>query len=377
MANEQSIIIYGADDVGKAMLSICSNVIGFVDYNPDLTGTKIEGIPVYPPSELKKFKDAHFIISVINIRAVVETLQAQGIYNWTAGGSLLYEYDITQLANRIDDIRYQIESCILSHRAFLKKDYVFLNSLDVVITERCSLRCRDCSNLMPYFKSPKNYKVAEILKDVDNLLQYTDEIMEARIIGGDPLMHPQWLEFVKGVLQSSKIKRVLIYTNGLIKPSLLDLPTLAHKKVIIIMTDYKKLSKNLNTIIELFENTNVKYKIVELNKWIDCASIYKHNRTPQQNDSLFVKCVSTNLLTLSKGKLFRCPYAASAFQLKAVRDVPRDYVNVKYLKDKKTLHNYVIGKRSMSVCDYCISRQLENEIPPAIQTKVILPYEVI
>lgn len=35
-----------------------------------------------------------------------------------------------------------------------EKDAVILNSIDFIVTERCSLRCRDCSNLMQYYKNP-------------------------------------------------------------------------------------------------------------------------------------------------------------------------------------------------------------------------------
>jgi hypothetical protein len=390
--SKQPVIICGADVAGKVIWDICKKagieVAGFSDYKPDLTGKLFCGLRIsYTPEISKEFRDAIFIISVMTIRDVVKVLRAQGIESWFAGGILLDGVDTAQTdaSYLINDEKYQVESCQISHRAFLKKEHVFLRSIDVMITERCSLRCEGCSNLMQYFEHPKDYNLQELFETTDSFLQYVDEVMEARIIGGDTFMNRDWPKILEHVINSRKIKRITIYTNGIIIPDLKDIPALSHEKVIVIFTDYGKLSRNLNKIVNLFQKHKVWHRIVKLDDWLDCSSIHKHNRTDDQNNKLFRECISTSLVTLTDGKVFRCPYAASAFLLGAVEDCPTDYVDVSALAKnkidinvgKKMLNDYIFSDKSLSICDYCTSRLLKNKIAPAVQIQKTLKYEKI
>jgi hypothetical protein len=207
--------------------------------------------------------------------------------------------------------------------------------------------------------------------------------MEARVIGGDAFMNRAWPAIVETLIQSDKIRRVILYTNGIVIPLLKDLPVLAHEKVIVYMTDYGALSRNLNQIVALFKKHGVWHKINQIDVWLDCSSIHKHNRSAGQNDQLFSECTATSLVTLTDGKVFRCPYAASAFRLGAVAPCPTDYVDVdawaKNQTDsaagKKLLQAYIHSNQALSICDYCSSRLLKNSIPPAEQAQAPLPYK--
>lgn len=364
-SSKQPIIIYGADVVGKVLLDICKGagieISGFCDYNPLLE--KRWGLPVYHTSQ-----NAIYIISVMSIRNIVDVLQHR---EWYAGGILLEEINVTQTDSLINDEKYQIESCRIAHKAFREKDYVFLRSLDIMITERCSLKCKDCSNLMQYFEKPRDYDPDKVIKEVDKLLENVDEILEARILGGDAFMHKDWAKIVKHIMKHDKIRRVIIYTNGVIVPFSKDFFTLSHEKVIVMLTDYGKLSKYLDLIVESFEKHGIKYIVTKPDVWIDCATIHKHSRTPEQNNKLFEECVATHLATMVDGKLFRCPFSASTYLLGF--DFPSDYVDFVYVYNP--VDGFLVSKNALDICDYCTSRILTNTIVPAIQISKPLKYK--
>ena len=46
--------------------------------------------------------------------------------------------------------------------------------LDIVITECCTLRCRNCSNLMQYYHDPENLAVDLINRTTTDYLEYRD-----------------------------------------------------------------------------------------------------------------------------------------------------------------------------------------------------------
>ena len=74
-----------------------------------------------------------------------------------------------------------------------------MRSLDVMITTRCSLKCKNCSNLMQYYKNPENTDGSEIIKALDIIHNNVDFISEYRVIGGEPLMNRDWASIVNNL----------------------------------------------------------------------------------------------------------------------------------------------------------------------------------
>jgi glycosyltransferase involved in cell wall biosynthesis len=372
--SDYPIIICGTDVVGQRIFEVCKlhgiEIIGFIDYDKN----KAEGKlccdrPVYESSAIPvQWLPGTFIISVLSIKDVVETLDEQNVDNWIPGGLILEGVQTRQFNTDfiINEEFYQTESCIIAHQAFMKKDYTFLRSLDIMITERCSLKCRDCSNLMQYFQQPRDINIFEVISDLHSLLLNVDEIMEARILGGDAFMHPEWEKIVQYATSQAKIKRVVVYTNGTIMPKNID--ALIHRKVVVVISNYGPLSKKIEQLIYNFKYRKIWHKVVNVDTWIDCANIRKNNRSAEENNKLFKNCVATNLVTMTDGKLFRCPFAASAYRL-GLEEAGLDIVTV----PGGTIREYIHSKKSMNACDYCDSRILGKNIQPAIQIKEARP----
>ena len=69
--------------------------------------------------------------------------------------------------------------------------------LEVFITERCTLRCRDCSHLIPEYKAPKNYEMKEIINVLENVLKVVDKISDLIILGGEPVLHMELYKLIE------------------------------------------------------------------------------------------------------------------------------------------------------------------------------------
>ena len=373
------VVIRGYDVVGWKLLDMLNDagifVWAFTDRDEAKHGFGYGGYPIVPMSEVPK--DALCVIAAMSIADVVDDLEQHGLYNWLAADVLLSDYDCTQDSPdfQIDETRWQVESVRISHAAYRKPDYVFIRSLDVMITERCSMKCKDCSNLMQYFEKPRDFDVAEVILDVDDALENVDEVLEARVLGGDAFMHKDWGWMVRWLCEQEKVRRVVVYTNGRIVPDHRAMQSLCHGKVTVSVTDYGQASTKINTLIEMMRKRGVWHKVFVPDVWIDCATISKHNRSQDENDDLFRHCVATNLLTLADGKLFRCPYAASAWLLGVTED--EWFVDVRDEDvDRKNIRAYVNNRDwAMHACDFCTGRILTNTIETAVQTKHALAYE--
>ncbi|MDD2680428.1 MAG: radical SAM protein, partial [Candidatus Omnitrophica bacterium] len=332
---EMPVIIFGASIVGEVLFKACKeagiNVECFCDNNTNKTKSTKCGIRVICASELKnKYQDAIFLISAAEIKDVVEQLESLGCSKWYSCSPLLREFDIYQyqFSAPMDFVEYAVASAILCHDNYLTPDKIFIRSVDIIITERCSQKCKDCSNLMQYYKKPQNCNIDEIIKDISTFCGIVDEINEFRVIGGEPFVNPDFDLVVKRLIEEIKVKKIIIYTNGTIVPSDEKLKSLKNDKVLVIITNYGRTEKKLNNLVKKLSDNGSAFYVQKAGGWTDCAKIAQHNRSLEKQKEIFRNCCAKNTITLSNGNLFRCPFAANAARLKAVPDFKDDYINI-------------------------------------------------
>jgi len=385
------VIIFGARIVGEALFHACCNagikVECFCDNNINETKSSKCGIEVIHTSDLKrKYQDAIFLISAADIKDVVEQLNSLEYSKWHSCSLLLRDFDIYQyqFSAPMDFVEYGVSTCILCHDSYLTPNKLFLRSADIIITERCSLKCRDCSNLTQYYKDPKDCDIKGLIKSIDAFCTIIDEINEFRVIGGEPFMNKDFDLVIKRLSNEPKVRKIVIYTNATIIPKDEKIECLKNNKVLFIITDYGTLSRNLKGLTEKLSNNNIAFYVQKAHKWTDCAKIGRHYRNTEQQKEIFKKCCAKNTITISDGKLYRCPFTANATRLQAVPDFENDYID--FLKEslestdiyeiKKKIRKYLLKKDFLETCDFCNGRSFEDpEITPAIQTSKPLEYK--
>ena len=382
------VIIFGAATVGEVLFQACHNlgikVECFCDNNINKTKKTLCGIEVvYVPDLKTKYKNAIFLISAADIKDVVEQLHSLNYSKWYAGSLFLRDFDIYQYEFSVpmDFVEYVVSTCILCHDNYLIPDKLFLRSVDIIITERCSLKCRDCSNLMRYYEKPIDCNTREVMQTIDRFFNIVDDVNEFRVIGGEPFMNKEFHLIAKRLIDEPKVKKIVIYTNGTIVPRGDQIEYLKNEKVLVLITDYGELSRNLKPLIQILQQNKVSVYAEKAWGWTNCAKIGRHNRNPEQQKKIFNDCCAKNLITLSNGKLYRCPFVANAHRLCAVPKFKEDYINifedsVDISEMKKKIRGYLLKKDFLKVCDYCNGRSFgDPEIQPAIQIDKPIEYK--
>ncbi len=382
------VIIFGAGIVGEVLFQACKeagiSIECFCDNNTNKTKSAKCNIKVIHTSELKnKYQDAILLISAAEIKDVVEQLEGLGYSTWYSCSPMLREFDIYQyqFSAPMDFVEYAVVSAILCQDNYLTPDYFFIIIVGIIFTERCSQTCKDCSNLMQYYKKPQNCNIDEIIKDIDTFCGIVDEVNEFRVIGGEPFMNPDFDLVVKRLIDETKVKKIVIYTNGTIVPNDEKLKCLKNDKVLIIITDYGRTEKNLNNLVKKLSDDGVAFYVQKAGGWTDCSKIVQHNRSLEKQKEIFRNCCAKNTITLSGGNLFRCPFAANAARLRAVPDFKNDYVNIfdksaDVVEMKKKIRDYLLKKDFFATCDFCNGRSFgDKEITPAIQLNKPLEYK--
>ncbi|HAH30723.1 MAG TPA: hypothetical protein DCL44_00230 [Elusimicrobia bacterium] len=383
------VIIFGAGVVGEALFYACAGagiaVECFCDNNANKTRALFCGVRVIHVSELKKnYKDAAFLISAADIKDVVDQLCSLGYSKWHAGAILLRDFNpaVHRFSAPYEFVEYAVGTALLCQDSFLLPDKIFLRSVDIIVTERCSLKCRDCSNLMQYYKKPENIAIEEVFRDINALCAVVDEINEFRVIGGEPFMNRDFHLTVKCLIDEPKVKKVVIYTNGTVVPAEEQLECLKSGKVLVIITDYGRLSKKLEQLKAALSDKKIAFYVPKAGGWSDCARIARHNRTASGQKEVLKKCCAKNTFTLSGGRLFRCPFSANAYRLGAVPDNAGDYVELIGEQGpdsvRKKIKKLLFESELLEICDYCNGRPFgAPEIQPAVQVSAPLDYENI
>lgn len=388
----EDIIIYGYSSIGEAVYQECirrgAAILCFCEDTKVQKDRSYADVNIFSLDEIiAKGMSGKFIICISNVRPVIEKLERAGFYNWELVNDYLEKDNYIHDSFRIRPYKVairEIESCILCHKYFKIPGSLFFRSIDLEITERCSLRCKDCSNLMQYYKNPKDYSADAVVGWVDNFLKYIDGVYEMRILGGEPFMHREIHRIIERLLLYPKIYSIVIYSNATIMPTENMWNVLDNDKVRLEITNYGELSRNFANIKRELDRRNIAYYVNEMESWTPCSSIIRHGRDEKILKKIYDECCVKNTITLLDGRIYKCPYAANAINLEAIPASEGEFVDLRQLENiafemaRNTLRDYLIVKKYLLSCDYCNGRPYSGEeIEPAIQSSEPLSYDKV
>lgn len=343
---------------------------------------------IHTPDLPKRYKNARFIIASQHVQECADQLFGLGYDEFYSPLELLKDYDVKKYKHRISEsyMSSRLAVCKKSHEFYFDESKTYLRSLDVMITTKCSLKCRNCSNLMQYYQDPKNTSLEKILAALNVLNNNVDHISEFRVIGGEPLMNKDWANVTNSISEKNTEAQIFIYTNGSIPPKEDQLKSFQGKKINFKITDYGKLSKNIENMINGLQKYNIAFDREPASDWIDCSNIKHHKRTNAELKEVFKQCCVKYIYTLLHGKLYRCPFIANAANLKAIPDNPANYVDL--LSEGNNIKPRIrrlVKAKFFPACDFCDGRPYDPSsklgydgrgmIPSGEQVKAPLPYK--
>ena len=176
--------------------------------------------------------------------------------------------------------------------------------IEFFITTKCNLRCKHCSNLIPYIEKKGHIAFSEFKHNLDLLLSKVDRLYRLKIHGGEVFLHPELCEMVQYADSLKKIRSIRIATNGTVLPPEKALKVLAASKAIVQISDYPSFSDRAEKIVEIFKSYGVKYVRLKGQKWRDMGKIKK------RETNRFESCSITRCTSLSRGKIYVCSRAA-------------------------------------------------------------------
>lgn len=385
----RKLIVYGSGAM-RDITAYCLNTLGIPVYyyaNRTASNHIVYGniISVEAMLEIYKNEDVLILFAIANYaRWEAEDLCQKGITRVYSIRKLWCEIrEIGAVADEWDDYKkrlfyYEADRLFFTEDMIANPQELYLYSLDAVVTERCSLKCRDCSNLMQYYQCPQNMDVNVLKKSLDIILSKVYRIFELVILGGEPFINQDFIKLINWYKDEPKIERISIYSNATIFPSEDVLECLKVQKIFIRMSDYGVLSGKLTKWIQWCTDNHVRYEVVKMKRWHDCGKLERHDYNEQELLAVYAECECRNLPTVIGDYLYNCPYAANAANLGAMYsdEVNNDRLLLTERVSANDVNHFLYERKYLEACRYCKGRNFKQPaIEPYIQTKQPLEYK--
>ncbi|MGN0327444.1 MAG: radical SAM protein [Lachnospira sp.] len=299
--------IFGAGEAGKFLYDEIKNnncnieVLGFIDNK--VTGY-IDGISVLRPdiffNQNKKIVDAVFIAA--GAQKTV-TLFVECIRNYSDCDI----YMLHDIAGKCRLTPFNSDGSIKSNRLrkiIFGEDKPTLPYFEVPITDKCNLNCKGCLFACNGINEYDNISYGQIEKDAKRMSELFKDIPWIRILGGEPLLHPDLEKILKMYRETFPDSEIDLCTNGLLIPKSGQdfFNCLKDNRITIHVSGYKPTYKILDKIDALLKENGIEYTILKREQFAKYYTI-----TPT-NDSVhnFEECFASRCRELYNGKLLRC-----------------------------------------------------------------------
>lgn len=195
--------------------------------------------------------------------------------------------------------------------------------LEIHLTDHCNLNCKACAHFSPL--STKSYlSLSEYKKDILRLKDLFNNISQLRLMGGEPLLNANWLDFIAVSRQVFPDSGISLVTNGLLIPTLSksELENIKKFDAELQITAYNKSTQDISNYVKILNEIGVSYSVT------DTSVFYKHISLSASRDpnSSIEYCRQFNYCpSLKHGKLYQCSGLANLeifinyFDIKQIR----------------------------------------------------------
>lgn len=253
---------------------------------------------------------------------------------------------------------------------------VVIDQVEMPITTKCTLKCKACSNLMPYYSKPYNIDLKTNIKHIKDFIEGVDYIGKFLILGGEPFVNPIFSDIVTFLIGQRKVKHIILITNGTICPNDEIMEKISNPKVIVEISDYGSLSRNKDLLIESLKRHKItisqrRYQTEEDVVWHDWGPPKSRGASIEELKKQYKLC-GLRCSSYLNGELHHCPRSAHLHDLGFIEDCSNDFIDVEKSKNKRMdIYNFYYNEKDyIKACDMCfMGTQYARDIPAGEQMK--------
>ena len=299
---QTNIILWGAANIGMRFLDFYAknlNIVKVCDGNKERIGSETHGFIIEDPATITHSPNTVVIVTNSFYTDIKPLLKAKGFvckvdFFWYTDFETIY--------------RLYFHGRLQSQR------------VDISLTEKCTLNCRDCNMWMPHFAHPKAQPVTDVLHDIDLYFNTVDFVKEMELLGGEPLLYnelPKVIRYVREVYDQ-RVDRLVVFTNGTMLPSPELVALMKEWNVSVMLSDYTAqvdYQKRYDEVADILDANNIFHFAPAMEEWSDFG--FPDNPPANQDDASAMErfdCCCPPFRGLYHGEVFFCHLETSAMR---------------------------------------------------------------
>lgn len=286
LASGARFYIWGAGVAGKYLYKHLSSeplrILGFLDTDPKKRAASFCGLPVAAPETVEWTADTKIILASLDY--------PEGMEQYLKG------------LGKEENRDYFFSNTFLTVYFMSRHGRLYLHHLNVNITDRCTLRCRDCSLCVPYYSERRPYPIEEVLAGLERFFSMVDYVQELHLIGGEPLLYPELVNLTSevGRRYRGQIGEFAIATNGGMVPDHELCEVCKKYDVFFTISDYRGSPgftgrAQIPEILDCMKRFGIPYRIGDKAVWFDFSGGVPEGGYPEEAlEERFHRCFFRN-----------------------------------------------------------------------------------
>lgn len=202
-----------------------------------------------------------------------------------------------------------------------------------IMGQHCSLRCKNCCEHVPYFTKPVFSDSETILSDCRKISESCAFIRYIELVGGEPFLHPQLEQVLKGLLSIPNVGYIKIFTNGTIVPKAPVIELLKGPRVMLHISNYTDQAQgqqleNIRQLMRMLQEQHIHYVYGDGKEWTDWGDFHDRGLSDEVLADHAAHCFIYNCHRVFQGRLYHCPHQYAGIQLGEMRLTEGEYVEL-------------------------------------------------
>lgn len=237
----------------------------------------------------------------------------------------------------------------------LESGKIINEALEINVVHHCNLRCKSCSHASPHFK--KHYSdPSSIYKDL-RIMSSCYKPDHIRLVGGEPLLHPSFLEVLLSIKRSGICNKIRLLTNGILLSRADENIWAELSEIHVSVYPGFELSESASDkIAGLAHEHNVTVKLMYFGKFRESYS-YIAQSDKTLTSRIYNTCQiahSWRCHTISDGYFYKCPQ--SLFLPAIINQIAGEFrVEISERPDlRDNLISFIQSKNPLKSCNFCL-----------------------
>lgn len=239
---------------------------------------------------------------------------------------------------------------------------------EIHLTDHCNLNCKGCSHFSP-ISDKKFLSIDAFERDIKRISEIlsNEEIRRIRLLGGEPLLHPQVIQIIMILREYLPSIYVELVTNGILLDSQPQSfwNTCSKNNIVLIITRYP-ISLNYEALVAKGKLHNVSITVFPQNNYKAFRKIVYDVKGSQNAYISHLFCfVYGYACQLYDGRLYPCAPAAYSHYLNKefilnLIESSENSIDIFSVNSKKEIFDFI--SHQIPFCKYCnIKAQTMNE----------------